>query len=125
MLGLHCCTWSFSHGGGGWGAHGEPTLLHCHLWTSHGSGFFCCGTQALGCWLSSGAWAEPPCSMWTPPRSGVKPMSPVLAGRVPITGLPGKTHSCFLNYDKGLFCSTPWVTSHDAVHRQLHLFGKA
>lgn len=28
-------------GAGGWGARGEPALLHCHLWTSHGSGFFC------------------------------------------------------------------------------------
>ena len=32
-----------------------------------------------------------PCGMWTPPRPGIKPMSPALAGGFLATGPPGKS----------------------------------
>ena len=39
---------------------------------------------------SCGVWAELPHGMWNPPRPGVEPMSPALAGRFLTTGSPGK-----------------------------------
>ena len=57
--------------------------------TAHG--LRSCGSWALAHGLSScgtGAWL--PCSMWDPPRPGIEPMSPVLAGRFFTTESPGK-----------------------------------
>ena len=42
------------------------------------------------------------CHMWNPPRQGIKPVSPALAGGFFTTELPGKPRVCFfLNF---LFC---------------------
>ena len=47
-----------------------------------------------------GSWAQLLCGMWDPPRPGLKPMSPALAGRFSTTAPPGKpshpfyTHQC-------------------------------
>ena len=63
-------------------------------------GFSCCRARALGrqasvvaaCQLRScGTQPQLPCSMWDLPRPGIEPMSPALAGRLPTTGLPGKS----------------------------------
>ena len=40
-LGLLCCAWAFS-------SCGERGLLCCSAWTSHCSGFSCCGAWVLG-----------------------------------------------------------------------------
>ena len=46
-----------------------------------------------------GSRAQPLRGMWDPPRRGLKPMSPALAGRFPTTVPPGKTNSlCFKVY---------------------------
>ena len=63
-------------------------------------GFSCCRARALGrqasvvaaCQLRScGTQPQLPCSMGDLPRPGIEPMSPALAGRLPTTGLPGKS----------------------------------
>ena len=74
-------------------------LSSCGKWAyslvavaSHFSGFSCCSSRALDCWLRScRAWVQLPCSMWDPPGPGIKPMSPALAGGSPTTGPPGKS----------------------------------
>ena len=79
-----------------------PTLSSCRAWASHCSGFFHSGAQALGCQASAVAacglsscgfqalecrlsscvvWAQLFCSLWDLPWSGIKLMSPALAGR--------------------------------------------
>ena len=51
---------------------------------------------------SCGSWAQPPRGMWVPPRPGLEPTSPALAGRPPTTAPPGKPLSlflfCFIHY---------------------------
>ena len=37
-------------------------------------------------------------SMWDPPRPGLEPVSPALAGRLPTTAPPGKPNSLIFNY---------------------------
>ena len=37
-----------------------------------------------------GSWAQPLCGMWNPPRPGLKPASPALAGRFSTIVPPGK-----------------------------------
>ena len=69
-------------------------------------GFSCCRARAPELRLSScGTWASLPRGMWDLPRSGIKHMSPALAGRFSTTGLPGKSQvfvfillgfSCFM-----------------------------
>ena len=63
---------------------------------SHCGGFYYCEAWALEHtrFSSCGTWAQPPPGMWDPPRSGMKPMSPALAGRLQTNGPPGKS-SCF------------------------------
>ena len=39
---------------------------------------------------SCGSRAQPLRGMWDPPRPGPEPVSPALAGRLPITAPPGK-----------------------------------
>ena len=52
-------------------------------------GFSSCGSRALECRLSScGTWALLLCGMWDPPRPGLEPMSPALAGGLPTTAPP-------------------------------------
>ena len=39
---------------------------------------------------SCGSWAQLLCGMWDPPRPGLEPVSPALAGRFSTTAPPGK-----------------------------------
>ena len=89
---------------------GGATPRRC-AWASHCSGPSCggaralgarasvvaacglssCGSRALECRLSSrGARAQLLRSMWDPPRPGLEPVSPALAGRLSTTAPPGK-----------------------------------
>ena len=43
-----------------------------------------------------GSRAQPLRSMWDPPRPGLEPVSPALAGRLSTTAPPGKPCCCFL-----------------------------
>ena len=45
-----------------------------------------------------GSWAQPLRGMWDPPRPGLEPVSPALAGRLSTTAPPGKPMCLFLNY---------------------------
>ena len=83
----------------------------CGAQASHCSGFSCCGAPALGTRASAvaarrlsscgpralerrlsscGAQAQLLRGMWDPPRPGLEPMSPALAGGLPTTAPPGK-----------------------------------
>ena len=86
VLGLRCCTWAFS-------SCGERgfSLWWLLLLGSTGSsptGFTCCFTWTGSCssWVlehrlsSSGTWAWLLHGMRNPPRPGIKPMCPALAG---------------------------------------------
>ena len=42
---------------------------------------------------SCGSRAQLLCGMWDPPRPGLEPVSPALAGRLPTTAPPGKPKS--------------------------------
>ena len=42
-----------------------------------------------------GSWAQLLRGMWDPPRPGLKPVSPALAGRLSTTAPPGKPNSFF------------------------------
>ena len=65
----------------------------CGVWT-HSLGLP--GSRAHG--LSScGVWTWSPCSMWNLPGSGIKPISPALAGGFLTTGPPGKSSSLILS----------------------------
>ena len=44
-------------------------------------------TRRLG---NCGSWAQPLRGTWDPPRPGLEPVSPALAGRPPTTAPPGK-----------------------------------
>ena len=53
---------------------------------------------------SCGSRVQPLCGMWDPPRPGLEPMSPALAGRFPTTAPPGKPLSyTFYSYCFGLW----------------------
>ena len=43
-----------------------------------------------------GSRAQLLCGVWDLPRSGLKPVSPALAGRLSTTAPPGKPQNCFL-----------------------------
>ena len=87
-------------------------LFYYFIFGCVGSSLWCAGfslqwlllLRALGvrasvvvaCGLSNcGARAQLPCSMWDPPRPGLKPLSPALAGRFFTTVLPGKPYWLF------------------------------
>ena len=89
-------------------------LSGCRVRASRGSGFSCCRAQALGARASvvvvPGLWSTGsvvvvhrfslPLGIWNLPRSGIKSMSPALAGRVFTTEPPEKSHpDCFLLKD--------------------------
>ena len=53
------------------------------------------------CTLSScGSRAQPLRGMWDPPRPGLEPASPALAGRFPTTAPPGKPQQLFFKVVK-------------------------
>ena len=91
--------------------------LPCGAQASHSSGFSCCRAWALGAWASvvvarglsscgsralesrlgsCGARALLLRSMWDPPRPGLEPVSPALAGGFLTTASPGKPQSDIL-----------------------------
>ena len=97
--GLHCCVWAFSS----CNEQGLPLLVALGfslrwrflLWSTVSSpaGFSTCDSWALESKFSScGPWAQLPCSMgmWKPPRHGVEPLFPALAGMLSNTGPQGK-----------------------------------
>ena len=67
------------------------------LWVFCCSGFSRCGAQALGHtgFNSCGARALLPYSIWDPPRPGIRPVFPSLAGRFLTTGARGKSCPIF------------------------------
>ena len=66
-------------------------------WASECRGFSCCGSRA-----------QLPHCLWDLPRSGIAPMSPVLAGRFFIAEPPGKPNSYLLSVQKRpCFCPFP------------------
>ena len=102
VLGLLCCTRSFS-------SCGERMLLFgSSAWFSHCSGFSHCGAGALGCvgFSCCGTWAirGQTQSLWCmylaalqhveSSKPGMKPVSPALTGRFLTTGLLGKSCLC-------------------------------
>ena len=82
----------------------------CSAWASHCS-VFCCGVKLLGCvgfstcvsWAletmfnSCGAGAQLLCSMWDLLGSGIKLVTPALAGRFFTTEPPGKPSTFNIN----------------------------
>ena len=90
LLGL-CCVRAFSSCCGRCGRGYSPVVVRK---ASHCSSL-CCLAQALGAWASvvGTPWVWLPLGMWDPPRPGIKPMSPALAGGFLTTGPPGKSHN--------------------------------
>ena len=109
VLGLRCCAWAFSN-------CSKQELLFIGVWASHCGGFSCCRARALGAWASvvvacglsscgsralehrfssCGARAQLLRGMWDPPRPGIEPVFPALAGGFSTTAPPGKPLSSF------------------------------
>ena len=84
-LGLRFCVSAFSSCGE-WGplfiAVRGPLTIAASLVAEHRL-----QTRRLS---SCGAWTQLLCGMWDPPRPGLKPVSPALAGRLSTTAPPGK-----------------------------------
>ena len=107
---FYCCCFYISGCAGSWlcagflwllwgGGGGYSLIVVRRLLTAVS---LCCLAQALGAWASVVVtpWAWLPLGMWDPPRPGIKPMSPALAGGFLITGPPGKSHNeKVLNYN--------------------------
>ena len=88
----------------------QGLLFSCGAQPSHCSGFSCCGSRALelagfsSCGSQAiehrlgtcGAWAQFPCGTRDLPGSGIKPVSPALAGRFFTTMPAGKPYITFL-----------------------------
>ena len=140
MLGLRCCTWAFSicseqgllfaavcgapHGSG-------PS--RCGAWSLGmrasavaAQGLSSCGSWALECRLSScGARPQLLHGMRDLPRRGLEPMSPALAGRLPITAPPGKSLCSLFNWIVlccwviGVLCILWLLNSHQTYNLQI------
>ena len=73
------------------------------LWStgSRRASFSSCGTRAPERRLSScGTRAQLLCGMWDPPRPGLEPVSPALAGGLPTTAPPGKSQNAVFDLGK-------------------------
>ena len=85
MLGLRFCARAFSSCGKQGplfiAVHGPVTIV-ASLAAEHRLQM-----RRLSSW---GPWAQPLRSMWDPPRPGLEPVSPALAGRFSTTVPPGK-----------------------------------
>ena len=85
VLGLRFCARSFSSCGK-WGplfiAVRGPLTIAASLVAEHRL-----QTRMLS---NCGSWAQPLCGMRDPPRPGLEPVSPALAGRLSTTASPGK-----------------------------------
>ena len=57
-----------------------------------------------------GSRAQPLCSMWDLPRSGLEPVSPALAGRFSTTAPPGKPNNTI--FTEGFFLFFGCATGH-------------
>ena len=92
MLGLRFCTRAFSS----CGKRGPlfiavrgPLTIVASLVAEHRL-----QTRRLS---SCGSWAQLLRSMWDPPRPGLEPVSPAIAGRLPTTAPPGKPGNTFIS----------------------------
>ena len=95
MLGLRFCARAFSSCGK-WGplfiaVHG-PLTIAASLVAEHRL-----QTRRLS---SCGSRAQPFRGMWDPPRPGLEPVSPALAGRFSTTAPPGKPRWALLTYNQ-------------------------
>ena len=85
MLGLHFCARAFSSCGE-WGplliAVRGPLTVAASLVAEH--------KLQMHRLNSCGSRAQLLCDMWDPPRPGLEPVSPALAGRLSTTAPPGK-----------------------------------
>ena len=93
VLGLRFCAWAFSS----CGKQGPlfivvrgPLTIVAPLVAEHRL-----QTRRLS---SCGAPAQPLHGMWDPPRPGLEPVFPALAGRLSTTAPPGKPMIIFLNF---------------------------
>ena len=100
VLGLHFCARAFSSCGT-WGplfiAVCGPFTVVASLVAEHRL-----QTRRLS---SCGSQAQLLRGMWDPPRPGLEPVSPALAGRLSTTAPPGKSLLCVFNYDSIYFWS--------------------
>ena len=103
VLGLHFCVRAFSSCGK-WGSLfitvRGPLTIAASLVAEH---------RLQTCRLSNcGSRAQLLCGIWDPPRPGLEPTSPALAGRLSTTAPPGKPPLCSSNPKKhqGLSQST-------------------
>ena len=90
VLGLHFCARAFSSCGKQRpffiAVHG-PLTIAASLVAEHRL-----QTRRLS---NCGSWAQLLCGMWDPPRPGLEPVSPALAGRFSTTAPPGKPKKLF------------------------------
>ena len=99
MLGLRFCAWAFSSCGK-WGplfiAVRGPLTIAASLVAEHKL-----QTRRLS---SCGSQAQLLRGMWGPPRPGLEPVSPALAGRLSTTAPPGKPSDLFLLHPNSGIC---------------------
>ena len=112
VLGLHCFIgFSLVVVSGDYSCYGAQAshfhgLSCCRVWALGYMGFssFSMWAQQLWLWLlqyklsGCGMQAQSSCSMWDPPRPGIKPMSSSLAGGYFTTESLGKPYSLLLTY---------------------------
>ena len=104
MLGLRLCARAFSS----WGERGplviavrEPLNVAASPVAEHKL-----QTRRLS---SCGSRAQLLRSIWDPPRPGLEPVSPALAGRFSTTAPPGKPYTYFLMKENIKWKHIPWV----------------
>ena len=85
VLGLRLCARAFSSCG-----KRGPLTIAASLVAEHRL-----QTRRLS---NCGSRAQSLCSMWDPPRPGLEPVSPALAGRLPTTAPPGKPFQGIFNH---------------------------
>ena len=96
-LGLRCCPWAFT----------VAESQDCSLAAVHRLLTVVASLVKHRLWVlwlqqlqlaglsDCGSWAQLLCSMWNPPRPGIKPMSHALAVGLPSTVPPGKSISLY------------------------------
>ena len=77
-----------------------------HVRASHGGGFIFVVEHVVGsrctCFNKCSTQTSLPHSLWDPPRPGIEPVSPALAGGFLTTGPPGKLAFLFFQLVLGL-----------------------
>ena len=106
VLGLHCCPWAFS-------SHSEWRFS---LVAVHGLLLVVASLVAERWFSSCGARALVAWGMWGLPWSGIKPMSPALAGRFFFfnTTEPSVQFSSVQSLSRVRLSATPWTAAHPA-----------